>query len=118
MGKLAGRGLPHRLRRSGNRLRTGRRDGGASMDRSINWYNTTEWRKLRLRVLERDGYICQQTGVALIGKYPAPNSAVVDHIRPHRGDHGLFFDETNLQAVSKVWHDGEKQRLDRASRGA
>lgn len=118
MGKLAGRGLPGRLRRSGNRLREGRRDGGVSMDRSKNWYNTAEWKRMRERVLERDGNVCQQTGVALIGKYPAPNSAVVDHIEPHRGDRSRFFDERNLQAVSKAYHDGEKQRLEVAARRA
>ena len=32
-------------------------------------------------------------------------SSVVDHIRPHRGDRQLFFDEKNWQALCKPCHD-------------
>jgi 5-methylcytosine-specific restriction endonuclease McrA len=74
------------------------------------WYKTSRWQALRRRVLQRDLYTCQRTGVLLIGKHPAPNSPVVDHIKPHRGDPKLFWDETNLMAVSKAYHDSEKQR--------
>ena len=77
------------------------------------WYKTAEWRKLREKVLKRDLYTCQQTGVLLIGKYPTPNSAVVDHIKPHRGDPALFWDENNLQAMSKGYHDRLKQSEER-----
>lgn len=77
------------------------------------WYKTARWQRLRLKVLARDGYVCQATGVALMGKYPAANSPVVDHKRPHRGDAELFWDETNLHAVSKAWHDQVKQKLER-----
>ncbi len=77
------------------------------------WYKTSEWRKLREKVLKRDLYTCQQTDTLLIGKYPAPNSAVVDHIKPHRGDPALFWDETNLQAMSKEYHDRLKQSEER-----
>ena len=37
-------------------------------------------------------------------KYPLP-SEVVDHIKPHKGDYELFWDETNHQAMAKVCHD-------------
>lgn len=77
------------------------------------WYKTARWRKLRLKILKRDSYTCQRTGVLLSGKYPAPNSAVVDHISAHRGNEVLFWDENNLQAVSKEYHDREKQRLEK-----
>lgn len=77
------------------------------------WYKTSRWQKLRRKILKRDGYTCQQTGVALIGKYPAGNSPVVDHKKPHRGNEALFWDEDNLEAVSKEYHDKEKQRLER-----
>lgn len=60
--------------------------------------------------------VCAKTGVMLIGKAPAPNSPVADHITPHRGDLGLFWDEQNLQAVSKEYHDRVKQRFEK--RGA
>lgn len=85
------------------------------------WYKTSRWQKLRMVVLERDLYTCQKTGVLLIGKHrrkdgpPDPNSPVIDHIIPHRGDPVLFWDEKNLQAVSKKYHDSEKQRLEQAS---
>jgi hypothetical protein len=34
---------------------------------------------------------------------------VVDHIKAHRGDEALFWDEKNLHAVSKAYHDTIKQ---------
>ena len=73
------------------------------------WYKLARWTKLRQRVLVRDRYTCRKTGILLIGKHPAPNSPVVDHIKPHRGDERLFWDESNLQTVSKEYHDRTKQ---------
>lgn len=80
------------------------------------WYKTARWYKLRQQILLRDNYTCKQTGVLCIGKYPADNSAVVDHIMPHRGDEHLFWSERNLQTVSKLYHDSEKQKQERAHR--
>ena len=77
------------------------------------WYKTARWQKLRLKILQRDLYTCQKTGVLLVGKHPAPNSPVVDHKRAHRGDERLFWDENNLHAVSKDYHDSEKQAEER-----
>lgn len=79
------------------------------------WYKTARWRKLRLEILDRDGWTCRVTGVLLVGKYPADDSAVVDHIRPHRGDAALFWDPNNLHSVSKAYHDSEKQRIERGA---
>lgn len=81
-------------------------------------YSTKRWRELRLVIIERDGWTCRQTGVLLKGKVNAPDSPVVDHIIPHRGNLALFWDETNLQAVSKEWHDSEKQRREKAAAAA
>ncbi|MBL4767661.1 MAG: HNH endonuclease [Rhodobacteraceae bacterium] len=115
MGRLAGRGLPNRLGRQPSRLgvvvqtevqRNRRRDAEQEQRR---WYKTSRWQRLRLKILARDDGQCQQTGVLLVGKHPAANSAVVDHKIPPRGDVDLFWDEDNLQAVCKSWHDGEKQ---------
>ncbi|PIL11694.1 hypothetical protein P775_28770 [Puniceibacterium antarcticum] len=78
------------------------------------WYNLKRWQKLRRLVFARAGYVCQQTGVALVGKEPAPNAPVCDHILEHKGDPALFWDADNLQAVSKAWHDSEKQKQERA----
>lgn len=86
-------------------------------DQTVNWrawYKTERWRKLRLQVLVRDAYTCKQTGVLCIGKYPAPNSPVVDHKIQHHGDERLFWDEKNLQTVSKAYHDSDKQKQERA----
>lgn len=77
------------------------------------WYKTARWQKLRERIMIRDLYTCKKTGVMVIGKYPAPNSAVVDHIKPHRGDPVLFWDEANLMTVSKAYHDQVKQSEER-----
>ena len=81
------------------------------------WYKTARWQRLREAVLLRDSYTCQATGVLLSGKHPAPNSPVVDHREPHRGDPALFWNEDNLWSVSKVWHDAEKQRQERTRGG-
>ncbi|MGV6840577.1 MAG: HNH endonuclease [Planktomarina sp.] len=78
--------------------------------------NTARWQRLRLKILKRDGWRCQRTGVMLVGGKHAPNSAVVDHIRPHRGNLELFWDENNLQAVSKEYHDKTKQSIEKRSR--
>jgi 5-methylcytosine-specific restriction enzyme A len=77
-------------------------------------YNTKRWRDLRQVILARDGWTCRQTQVLLIGKAHAPNSPVIDHIKKPDGNLALFWDEANLQAVSKVWHDSEKQRLEKS----
>lgn len=114
MGRLKGRGLPGRLGKAPSRLRTKVDAKGQSQkSNDQNWYKTSRWQKLRAHVLRRDGYVCQATGVLLVGRYPAGNSPAVDHIKPHRWNPDLFWDETNLRAVSKEWHDREKQSLER-----
>ena len=80
------------------------------------WYKTARWQRLRRKVLKRDGLRCQATGALLLGKHPEPNSPVVDHRIPHRGDPVLFWDEGNLQVVSKAYHDKIKQRLEHQGR--
>lgn len=114
MGRLAGRGLAPRLAASAARLAP--QAGGEQRVRYPwrKWYFTARWRRLREAVLLRDNWTCRQTGVLLVGRAPASDSPVVDHIRPHRGDPDLFWAMDNLQAVSKAWHDSEKQRQERA----
>lgn len=79
-----------------------------------NWYKTARWQRLRIQALRRDQWTCCQTGALLIGKYPASNSAAVDHIQPHHWDPELFWDLNNLQSVTKQWHDSDKQRQERS----
>ena len=121
MGALKGRGLPHRLAQRGERRIAAAPDAGPrrEADRAPwrAWYKTARWQSLRRRVIARDGLVCAATGAILSGRHPAPNSPVVDHIVPHRGDAALFWDEGNLQVVAKAYHDGEKQRLERDGLG-
>lgn len=69
-------------------------------------------------MFKRDGWMCQQTGVLLVGTYPDADSAVADHIVPVRSfwwtQPELFWDMDNLQSVAKSWHDSEKQKQERA----
>lgn len=110
------RTLKPRLQPMQRKLKTMRevRDKRYSPDATIRgWYKSARWQTLRLEVMVRDLYICQRTGIMLIGKAPAPDSPVVHHKVPHRGDERLFWDIENLELVSKVWHDSEAQRLER-----
>lgn len=43
-------------------------------------------------------------------------ATVVDHIQPHRGDMGLFWDKENWQALCASCHSGVKQRLEKSGR--
>ena len=40
-------------------------------------------------------------------------ATVVDHIKPHRGDLTLFWQDGNHQALCKPCHDGAKQAQER-----
>jgi 5-methylcytosine-specific restriction protein A len=66
------------------------------------WYKTARWLRLRSQVFLRDLYTCR-----LCRQVTA--SAICDHIKPHRGDDRLFFDEANLQTLCKQCHDSIKQ---------
>ena len=76
-------------------------------------YRTKDWKDLRLSVLERDRYMCQQCGTALTGKAPGSDSPVVNHKTPHKGDRRLFHDPRNLEALCKLCHDGAVQASER-----
>lgn len=69
-------------------------------------YGTARWKALRQRVLVRDNYTCARCRRIAVGK----GQAAVDHVKPHRRDEKLFWDETNLQCLCKPCHDGVKQR--------
>lgn len=68
-------------------------------------YQTRRWQVLRRKCFERDGYICQRTGVLCSGKGNDPNAPVANHKIPHRGNLELFYDLDNLECVSKYAHD-------------
>ncbi|AGL03635.1 restriction endonuclease [Desulfoscipio gibsoniae DSM 7213] len=65
-------------------------------------YNSARWQRLRKKVLlehplcvecERQGRITPAT--------------IVDHVKPHKGNLNLFWDENNLQALCKNCHDSK-----------
>ena len=130
MGRLEGRGLKARIKGpaspAGLSMAASSADSDRRRDASDPWralYKTARWQRLVRKIRARDGYVCQQTGEALIGKHPAPNSPVVDHKVPAHefwwdGRRQLFWDEGNLQTVSKQWHDGVKQKAEHAARRA
>lgn len=73
------------------------------------WYKQKRWKDLQQAVFLRDNFICQRTGVVLVGRHPAPNSPVANHKVPHRGDPRLFWDINNIETVAKSVHDREIQ---------
>jgi 5-methylcytosine-specific restriction endonuclease McrA len=79
------------------------------------WYKTKRWRDLKAEVHIRDNYTCQRTGQLCGGTYPAPDSPVANHKRPHRGDPALFWDPANVETVSKAVHDSAIQAEEQSS---
>jgi 5-methylcytosine-specific restriction protein A len=71
-------------------------------------YDTPTWKRLRRRQLSREPAcrLCAQMGRMTAG-------TIVDHIRPHKGDPVLAYDERNLQVLCKQCHDTAKQKLDK-----
>jgi 5-methylcytosine-specific restriction protein A len=59
-----------------------------------------KWRKARLHYLARNPLcvICDSNGIVRAAN-------VVDHITPHKGNSGLFWDSRNWQPLCKMCHD-------------
>jgi 5-methylcytosine-specific restriction protein A len=75
------------------------------------WYSTARWRSLRLRIFLRDLFKC-----AKCGRTEGNTSRLVcDHIKPHRGDERLFWQDTNLQTLCKSCHDEVKQQEEQST---
>ncbi|MGT2514788.1 HNH endonuclease [Sphingomonas panni] len=92
---------------------SGRQAYDADRDRQDwrKWYKTKRWQDLRWEVLRRDLFTCQWRGC---GRVEADTSQLVaDHVRAHRGDAKLFWDDRNLQTLCKPCHDSRKQRQER-----
>lgn len=78
------------------------------------WYNLARWRKLRLATFVRDRFRCQMCGRA----EGRSSKLVCDHVKPHRGNEELFWDENNLQTLCKSpCHDKHKQMIERSAPG-
>lgn len=84
-------------------------------------YKSTQWRKGRLAHLSVEPLcrLCKQTGILNDGSKTAGGKhqvdvrrrfLVVDHVVPHRGDLGLFWDRSNWQTLCPDHHDRAKQR--------
>lgn len=119
MGKLAGRGMPSRLRPARSRLnrapRAASTEAAADAARPAwhKWYFTARWRRLRWSVLVGASFTC-----GWCGRFDHDTSRLVaDHKTPHRGDAALFWDPANLQCLCKRCHDRDKQRLEARTRG-
>lgn len=78
-------------------------------------YNRAAWRNLRRAHLSSHPLCRMHEELGRL--VPA---TVVDHVRPHRGDLGLFFDHDNLQSLCKPCHDSHKQAAEHSGlvRGA
>lgn len=68
---------------------------------------SSRWQKVRKRFLAKYPLCaeCERTGKLT----PA---TVVDHIKPHRGDKALFWDENNWQPLCKKCHDRKTRTVD------
>ncbi|WP_309387495.1 HNH endonuclease signature motif containing protein [Cerasicoccus frondis] len=67
------------------------------------------WRKERKRFLE------QHPVCVMCPEHSRQPATVVDHIKPHKGDEGLFWDQDNWQPLCKPCHDIHKQRIEKGS---
>jgi 5-methylcytosine-specific restriction endonuclease McrA len=74
-------------------------------------YRSTAWRKVRLFVLTRDGWVCQ------INTDPPHGADSVDHIVSPR-DGGPFLDLTNLRAACKAHNSGRGAAMNNRARAA
>jgi 5-methylcytosine-specific restriction endonuclease McrA len=106
------RALPNRLASLPSRLSAfqprdhGRREAAPWR----RWYNTTEWRRLRMETLKRDRFACQWPGCGLMTG--DTSQLVADHRESHRGDERLFWNPDNLQTLCKPCYDGPKAKLE------
>jgi len=75
------------------------------------WYHSARWKKLRMDVLVRDLFTCQECGKIEVDT----SQLVADHIEAHRGDERLFWNEANLRCLCASCHNSTKQKLDRRS---
>lgn len=75
------------------------------------WYSQRRWRAMRLRQLQREPICryCAESSIVEVATH-------VDHIKPHRGDESLFWDESNLQSLCATCHSSVKQSADKTGK--
>ena len=69
------------------------------------WLYDHKWRKIRTAFLAEHPLcsMCESRG-------RTEAATVVDHIKPHKGNPSLFYNEANLQPLCKPCHDSHKKR--------
>lgn len=94
-------------REASERERKAKVDQRRKDDPSRKLYQTKQWREMRKAIIAAHPLCgeCERQGRLT----PA---AVVDHIRPHKGDVALFFCAANLQPLCKAHHDAKTARED------
>ena len=99
--------LPPNKRRAmaTNKQPSWRTSKGSSSDRGYGY----AWQKARLDFLQSNP-LC----VMCLAMKPSrvKEAQVVDHIIPHKGDQGLFWDRGNWQALCKMHHDTDKAEIE------
>jgi len=70
-------------------------------------YNTSRWRRQREQYLIEHPFCeeCKRNGVLTA-------SAIVDHIKAHKGNEELFWKKSNWQALCKECHDRKTAKKD------
>jgi len=67
---------------------------------SRGWIHSTRWRKVR------EGHLCQYPLCSECERQGAVAAAtLVDHVTPHKGDYGLFWDPMNWQSMCDPCHN-------------
>lgn len=82
---------------------------GIEADEYRKLYKLKAWIRLRPQALLRDGFTCQRCKCRLKRGRTEPQSAVVHHLKPHKGNTDLFYDIDNLQSVCWSCHSGAIQ---------
>ena len=74
-------------------------------------YGSHRWRKLTRNFLTAHPLcvMCETEG-------RVSTATEVDHIKPHRGDVALFWDEDNLQALCAFHHRSVKAQMERSGK--
>ena len=70
-------------------------------------YNTSRWKILRKQFL-REHPLCEECKKNGVVKA----ATIVDHIKAHKGDEKLFWDQNNWQALCKHHHDQKTVKED------
>lgn len=81
-----------------------------------NFYNSTEWRKLRITILQRDNWECQWCKRE--GKvHSKSKNLIVDHIKELETHPRLALDPDNLRTLCFYHHEVRHDRMFKGNNG-